>query len=282
MSGCGGGGTRAGDQAGAHDPARAAQTPALPAPDGALPRSPSTFARDLASTTLRLRAAVSRWTSAGEPTSADPPSDVTLLALRHQRLHRRLVADARMSRQVFALLSRTVLGEVRDTVAARRSLAAIPASGGSTPPVRTAQAQPPAVLLRSYRRAERRFGVSRHVLAAVNFIESAFGKVRSASSAGARGPMQFLPATWRHYGLGGDIDDAGDAILGAANYLRAAGAPRSYRRALFAYNHSTAYVDAVLRYASRVRADPRVFYTYYAWQVYARTPAGVRRLTGPR
>jgi membrane-bound lytic murein transglycosylase B len=94
--------------------------------------------------------------------------------------------------------------------------------------------------------------------------------------------MQFLPSTWRDYGLGGDVDDAHDAVLGAANLLRAAGAPRVYRSALFTYNHSSAYVSAILRFARRMRADERSFYTYYAWQVYARTPQGVRRLTGPR
>jgi membrane-bound lytic murein transglycosylase B len=94
--------------------------------------------------------------------------------------------------------------------------------------------------------------------------------------------MQFLPSTWRRYGLGGDINDPHDAILGAANFLRAAGAPGNYHGALFRYNPSRLYVDAVLRYARRIRADARAFYAYYAWQVFVRTPNGVRRLTGPR
>jgi membrane-bound lytic murein transglycosylase B len=93
--------------------------------------------------------------------------------------------------------------------------------------------------------------------------------------------MQFLPATWRAYGLGGDVADPRDAILGAANYLRASGAPRDYRAALYAYNPSSAYVDAILRYARRIERDPRAFYAVYSWQVFVRTPAGDRRLTGP-
>ena len=117
------------------------------------------------------------------------------------------------------------------------------------------------------------------MLAAVNFVESAFGRVRSASEAGARGPMQFLPATWRIYGGGGDIDDPGDAILAAARLLHANGAPGHVDRALYAYNHSAAYVRAVRTYAARM---PTAFLTYYAWQVYVRTPGGVRRVTGPR
>jgi membrane-bound lytic murein transglycosylase B len=93
--------------------------------------------------------------------------------------------------------------------------------------------------------------------------------------------MQFLPSTWREYGMGGDIDDPHDAILAAANYLRRAGAPDDLNGALFTYNHSTSYVRAIRRFAGRMRADERAFLSYYAWQVFVRTPAGVRRLTGP-
>ena len=81
--------------------------------------------------------------------------------------------------------------------------------------------------------------------------------------------------------MGGDIDDPRDAILAAANYLSRSGARHDLDQALFAYNHSTAYVRAVRRFAARMRADERTFLTYYAWQVYVRTPAGSRRITGP-
>jgi membrane-bound lytic murein transglycosylase B len=93
--------------------------------------------------------------------------------------------------------------------------------------------------------------------------------------------MQFLPSTWRAYGLGGNVHDPQDAILGAANYLRASGAPGDYRRALYAYNPASSYVEAVLRYAERMKRDRRAFYAYYSWQVFVRTPSGLRRLTGP-
>jgi len=206
---------------------------------------------------------------------------VTLLALHHQRLHRILVRWPRARADTaVAGLPDDVRGEVRDTLAARRAIAAIPRHG-PPPRVRTTTAEPAGVLRKHYEQAERRFGVPWTVLAAVNFVESAFGRVRSASEAGARGPMQFLPATWRAYGMGGDIHDAGDAILGAANYLRRSGAPRDLDRALFAYNHSRDYVRAIRRFAARMRRDDRAYYAYYAWQVYARTENGVRRLTGP-
>ena len=54
--------------------------------------------------------------------------------------------------------------------------------------------------------------------------------------------MQFMPATWAAYGLGGDIADPRDAILGAANYLHANGAPGDETRALYRYNPSSHYV----------------------------------------
>jgi membrane-bound lytic murein transglycosylase B len=94
--------------------------------------------------------------------------------------------------------------------------------------------------------------------------------------------MQFIPSTWRRYGLGGNVHDPHDAILGAANYLHANGAPGNYRRALFRYNPSSFYVDAVLRYAGRIRSDPSAYYVFYSRQVFVRTPRGLVRLTGPR
>ena len=257
--------------------AAAAQDGALPAPDAALPREAQPLATSLTATIRRLRAAVERWGGA-----AAIPRDVTYLALHHQRILRTMATRRELGDQTLEHLARDVRGEARDTVRARRHLARIPRSPGRLPRVRVAQAAPAAQLRGHYAVAQRRFGVHWSVLASINFVESAFGRVRSASEAGARGPMQFLPATWRAYGMGGDIDDPRDAILGAANYLQRSGARRDLDRALFAYNHSTAYVRAIRRFAARMRADERAYLTYYAWQVYVRTPTGTRRLTGPR
>lgn len=250
----------------------------LPPPAEPIPSRPAPLAATLSDTTLQLRAAVETWRAGGEEAV---PEDVELLALHHQRIHRRLAVAPALARRTLPLVAARVRGEARDTYAARRAIGRIRRSG--TPrPVRTAAAAPVEELRAAYAAAQRRFGVHWTVLASINFVESAFGKVRSASEAGARGPMQFLPATWRAYGMGGDIDDPRDAILGAANYLSKSGAPRRMRRALFAYNHSTDYVDAILRFAARMRTDERALYAYYAWQVYARTATGVKRLTGPR
>jgi soluble lytic murein transglycosylase-like protein len=212
--------------------------------------------------------------------SADPPPEVTLDALFEQRLYRYLARNDGASAATYKRLPRTLVAAARDFVTAHRELFRL------TPPisarsVRTGPAEPAGVLLGYYREGERRFHVSWRVLAAVNFVESAFNKLRSRSAAGAQGPMQFMPATWRAYGLGGDIHDPHDAILGAANYLHAAGAPQNLRRALHAYNPSAAYVDAVLRYARRIGADRRAYYELYSWQVFVRTPEGDRRVTGP-
>jgi soluble lytic murein transglycosylase-like protein len=251
-------------------------TPELPAPDAAIPTDPAGVAATLTVTTRQLRDALGRWNP------ADPiPEEVTLLALYHQRILRSLASHRALGDATLARLPRDVRGEARDTVLARRQLVAIPRAPGRVPRVRIGPAAPAAKLRRFYTVAERRFGVHWSVLAAVNFVESAFGRLRSASAAGARGPMQFLPSTWRIYGMGGDIDDPHDAILAAANYLRRSGAPRDYDRALFAYNHSVHYVRAVRRFASRMRRDERTFLTYYVWQVYVRTANGVRRVTGP-
>jgi membrane-bound lytic murein transglycosylase B len=265
------------DDPGSRRAVRAAQqAQALPAPDAALPRTPAGLADALTATTRRLRDAVQRWDAAGVV-----PRDVTYLALHQQRMLRLMTARRALGDATLARLPPDVRAEARDTVLGRRALAAIPRSPGRAPPVRVAAAAPAAELRSYYAEAQRRFGVDWSILASVNFVESAFGRLRNASVAGARGPMQFLPATWRVYGMGGDIEDPHDAILAAANYLRRAGAPTHLDRALFTYNHSTSYVRAIRSFAGRMRADERAFLSYYAWQVFVGTPAGVRRLTGP-
>ena len=188
---------------------------------------------------------------------------------------RLLGRDVRLRRAVLRLAP-----SERDDALARADLQRL---SDASPPLRTrirvGPPPPAARLLAWYRAAERRFGVRWQLLAAVNFVESAFGKVRNTSTAGAQGPMQFEPATWRAYGLGGDVHDPHDAILGAANDLRANGATHDERAALYHYNHSTLYVDAVLHYAHRITHVPAAFAEYYAWDVYVKTPSGYRRLS---
>jgi Transglycosylase SLT domain len=253
-----------------------AREKSLPAPDAALPRTAGRLAETLTDTSRRLYASLSTWDGSG-----DVPRDITYLALHQQRMLRLMATRERLGDPTLAHLPGDVRGLARDTVIARRHLAAIPRSPGRVPRVRVADAAPAAALRRHYGAAQRRFGIHWSILASINFVESAFGRVRSASEAGARGPMQFLPSTWRAYGMGGDIDDPRDSILAAANLLRRAGAPRDLDGALFAYNHSTAYVRAIRRFAHRMRVDRLAFPTYYSWQVFIQTPRGVKRVTGP-
>lgn len=123
--------------------------------------------------------------------------------------------------------------------------------------------------LRSYYlEAQQRYGVDASYLAAINFIESNFGRVDGPSSAGAEGPMQFLPSTWSEYGQGGNIMDPHDAILAAARYLQRNGAPYDMRNAIWHYNNSYDYVDSVEAFARAYRADPGWLDRMYYWNTF--------------
>jgi membrane-bound lytic murein transglycosylase B len=254
---------------------------AAPAPNAPLPREPAALATQATQTQHALDGAIDRWRAEGDLGAYPPPDEVTLLALRQQRIHLLLTARPLLAERVVPLVPGRVAAHLRATFRARRGL------GRITPPTpgryRTGPPEPAARLLRYYRAAQRRFGVPWPVLAAANFVESAFGRMRNSSAAGAQGPMQFIPSTWDAYGMGGDVNDPRDAIMGAANYLQASGAPGDLPAALYAYNPSSLYVRAVLAYAGRIRRDRRAFLSYYAWQVFVRTPGGgTRRITGPR
>ena len=244
----------------------------LPPATAPIPTAPRPLAAALVRTERSLNTAIDRWNI-----STPPPRDVTLLALYEQRMIRFLGTSPPLARAVVRLDP-----SAADDVAARADLARLAAS---SPPLAAAPRVGPAPsadrLIRWYRQAQARFGIRWPLLAAVNFVESGFGKVRNTSTAGAQGPMQFEPATWRAYGLGGDIHDPHDAILGAAHYLAANHGATRERDALFHYNHSPLYVDAILRYARRITRDAHAFLRYYSWQVYIRTPTGYRRITGP-
>jgi Transglycosylase SLT domain len=261
------------------EPRRAQAPPPPPPPDEPIPRDPDRLAARLTATTASLYEAIDRWRSEGD-TRGPTPEEVTLHALHQQRVHLLLTSRVQLAARVIAQLPDPLARDLRTTIRARRGLARL------TPPVprrqfRTGPHVPAGVLLDYYREAQRRFDVAWPVLAAVNFVESAFGRLRNESVAGAQGPMQFIPSTWDAYGMGGDVRDPHDAILGAANYLHASGAPSDYAGALYAYNPSPTYVAAVLGYVRQIRRDPRAYFAYHSWQVFVRTPSGVRRITGP-
>src|SRR3954452_1690608 len=179
-----------------------------------------------------------------------------------QKVELRLSDDPALASRVIRLLPAALARDVTDDVLAHRELARL------TPPrplsaFRPGPAAAAAKLRAWYAEGQQRSGVSWQLLAAVNFVESDFGRMLETSVAGAQGPMQFMPSTWASYGRG-DVHDPQAAVLGAARFLRAAGAPANERGALHRYNPSWAYVDAVERYAGRIRRNSRAFRQFYA------------------
>jgi hypothetical protein len=120
----------------------------------------------------------------------------------------------------------------------------------------------PPFLLPIYQAAGAAYGIPWQVLAAINEVETDYGRDLSVSSAGAEGWMQFLPSSWARYGV--DVNGDGyedpynpaDAVFAAARYLAAAGGATHIRAAIFAYNHSPAYVEAVMLRAQLLDGTP--------------------------
>ncbi|WP_205699089.1 lytic murein transglycosylase [Conexibacter sp. SYSU D00693] len=120
----------------------------------------------------------------------------------------------------------------------------------------------PPFLLPIYQAAGIQYGIRWEVLAAINEIETDYGRNLNVSSAGALGWMQFMPSTWKAYGTDANRDgkrdpyNPVDAIFAAARYLKAAGAETDLRKAVFAYNHADWYVDSVLLRARLIGGLP--------------------------
>jgi soluble lytic murein transglycosylase-like protein len=191
-----------------------------------------------------------------------------------QLVYRRLIEHPDLRDAVFAAIPPDLRGSADFNLAAGADLWLFgPVRVTELPEWRIVSAPPINDLLRYYREAEAEFGVSWSYLAAINLVETRMGRIRGDSYAGAQGPMQFMPKTWDAYG-DGDINDPRDAILGAARYLRATGAPGDMERAIWHYNHDPEYVDAVMKYAAVMKGDPNAFRGYYGWQVYYQTAYG--------
>jgi hypothetical protein len=120
----------------------------------------------------------------------------------------------------------------------------------------------PPFLLPIYQAAGIEYGVRWEVLAAINEIETDYGRNLNVSTAGAVGWMQFLPSTWKRWGVDANHDgkkdpyNPVDAIFAAARYLKAARADQDVRQAIFAYNHADWYVDSVLMRARLIGGLP--------------------------
>jgi membrane-bound lytic murein transglycosylase B len=228
-----------------------------------LPSDPQELAGGIEAADASWHAALPDWLAAGKPPVV--PERMSAAAAYLQQAASTLSRDRSLAVQTLGDLPPRLRKQTRDTTRAIRDLHRLSA-GSPAAELRTGPPSSLDVLLPSYKAAKRRFNVGTNVLAAVNHVESAFGQARNDSGAGAKGPMQFIPSTWKIYGLGGNIKDPHGAILGAANYLHQSGAPGSYRDALFAYNRSHLYVDAVLSYARLIRRDRQALYLLYSWK----------------
>lgn len=129
---------------------------------------------------------------------------------------------------------------------------------GDWPTSSTARADVPADLLVTYQQqAQNCPGLPWPVVAAIGKAETDHNRATATSSAGAVGPMQFLPTTWEQFQADGDgdgdadIEDEEDSIAGAVRYLCANGGedPATLQQAILAYNDSQEYLDQVLETA---------------------------------
>ena len=253
-----------------HNPAMPSSTGSVPptsvaAPaERALSADPAKIADDLVADEHALR----------DPASSE---DLLTAAAQRQQMAYRIIArhqdwDAITRPRIPAAL----LGSYDRNIDARRHLEAL--SKGTLrdllPAWRIGPPRPADELLGYYREAESATGVGWSYLAAINLIETGLGRVAGTSTAGAQGPMQFLPSTFATYGDGGDINAPRDSIMAAGRFLAAHGFALNRDDALFRYNNSMDYVRAVDDYAAVLAADPGAFAGYYRWQVYYRTTTG--------
>jgi zinc ribbon protein len=171
-----------------------------------------------------------------------------------------------LQQQTFARLSTQALQSMHTTVAAADALKSIVPPQKQFPKWKILEPPSPDTLLSYFRAAQERYGVPWGYLAAIQLVETRMGRIHGDSTAGAQGPMQFIPATWARYGHG-SIDSYPDSIMAAARLLVADGAPARIDDALYHYNPSPGYVTAIDRYAQRMQEDERAFYGYYYWQV---------------
>ena len=285
------------------DAVTTAPRPASTAPTASTTSTPST-----PSTTAGSTAATDPTSAPATTTTTPPPDPASALARRlevaergirdetldaatraaHGRDQQAAYRAAGSDRDLIARLPGLVADDVRAPVAfnlaARTAVLDHAASRpDAPPPPPTLPAwtivEPPPIdeLLGYYREAQDATGVGWEWLAAIHLQETRMGRIVGTSSAGAVGPMQFLPSTWAAC-CQGDPTVARDAILGAATYLAQSGAPADMDAAVHAYNPNDGYVGAVTAYAANLRADPTAYVGYHAWEVYVATSAGTVHL----
>lgn len=238
-------------------PVPAAPTTSVPPGPPVAATSPEGLAAQLTETETAIR------------NPATPDAQLPRLAHTQQVAYRALAAHPEWHADTLARLPTSVRPVAEANLQAVSELRVLASSEPrALPKWRIVTPPPPAELAAVYRSAETATGVPWQYLAAINLVETRMGRIRGDSSAGAQGPMQFIPTTWAVYGNGGDVNSYLDAIHAAARMLRANGAPGNMAAALFAYNPSNRYVRAITAYAEQMQANERAYLGYYHWQVY--------------
>jgi soluble lytic murein transglycosylase-like protein len=194
-------------------------------------------------------------------------------AVTQQLAFRQLSDHPSLRRPTLARLTPGARSSAKAALRAAGALSKIVPAERRFPDWRIVAPPPPNELLGYYRAAAAAYKIPWQYLAAIELVETRMGRIRGLSPAGAKGPMQFMPATWAQYGRG-SIDDQRDSIMAAARFLEANGAPRDLAGALLHYNPSRSYVVAVESYAHEMERDEHVFRGYYYWQVLYRTTKG--------
>jgi membrane-bound lytic murein transglycosylase B len=235
------------------------------APAGAQPQlasDPAQLADDLVADEHAVR----------DPSTAEPA--LVAAARRQQAAYRAIGHHPEWDAITRPRIPQDVLEAYDRNVDARRQLTAMAHLKDTLPAWRIDAPAPAEELLGYYREAESASGVGWNYLAAINLIETRFGSINGVSTAGAQGPMQFLPSTFAGYAEDGDIHSPHDSIMAAGRYLAANGFADDHDRAIFRYNNANEYVQAVNDYAAVLAADPAAFAGYYRWDVYYNTTAG--------
>jgi soluble lytic murein transglycosylase-like protein len=200
-------------------------------------------------------------------------ADYVILGRRQQRAYHLLESHPDWTSSVLGAVTPDVRPAIQANLSAAQQIGDLNGISTGVPHWRIIAPPAPETLLSYYQQAQQAYGVAWQYLAAINLIETNMGRIQGLSSAGAQGPMQFMPSTWAYYGHG-DVNNPHDAILAAGRYLRAHGAPQDMTRAVYAYNPSMLYVRAVQLYAQEMFANARTFLAYYNWEVYLPTPSG--------
>jgi len=202
-----------------------------------------------------------------------PPEEYLSLGRRQQSAYHLLAAHPDWVPAVLNALPASIRSAVQANISAAQQIDDLNGASSALPHWRISAPPAPEVLLSYYREVQQAYGIAWQYLAAINLIETNMGRIQGLSSAGAQGPMLFMPATWASYGRG-DVNNPRDAILAAGRYLQAHGAPANMTRAIYAYNPSMLYVRAVQLYAEQMLASERAFLAYYNWEVYVQTKTG--------